>query len=104
MLLVYFLLQQNSDSCKSRQNEIIKPHVPIIRFDNHKLIYVFIHFFLQRRKYETHTKYHITSTINSLIWARHTYYRYMPVHACNPSTQETKVGGLRVQGKPGLHK
>jgi hypothetical protein len=26
------------------------------------------------------------------------------VHACNPSTQETKGGGLRVPGQPRLHR
>jgi hypothetical protein len=27
----------------------------------------------------------------------------MVVHTCNPSTQEVEVGGLKVQGQPGLH-
>jgi hypothetical protein len=25
------------------------------------------------------------------------------MHACNPSTWETEVGGLRIQGQPGPH-
>jgi hypothetical protein len=27
----------------------------------------------------------------------------MGAHVCNPSTWETEVGGLGVQGQPGLH-
>jgi hypothetical protein len=27
----------------------------------------------------------------------------MLAYACNPSTEETKAGRLRVQGQPGLH-
>jgi hypothetical protein len=27
----------------------------------------------------------------------------MVVHICNPSTQETEAGGVKVQGQSGLH-